>query len=57
MTMYEVRFTSYNGTHFFLHTTDPGKIGPWLAEMFGIFPYRVSSPHNVRVTATENFRS
>ena len=51
LTMYRCRFIGYDGSPYFLHTTDEAKIGPWLAEMFGLFPYRVSTPTNLDIEA------
>lgn len=49
MTLYGVLFKSYDGTPYRLDTTDPAKIGPWLAEMYGIFPFMASSPTSVDI--------
>lgn len=50
-TLYRVIFKNYSGQPFHLQTFDEAKIGPWLAEMFGVFPYLVHSPTVVEVIA------
>lgn len=55
-TLYRVVFQSYDGTPFRLDTTDPDKIGPWLAEMYWLFPYMASSPTTVDIRTAEGFR-
>lgn len=55
-TLYKVKFTTYDGQLMWLYTTDPGKIGPWLAEMFGLWPYMASSPTSVDIEALDGFR-
>ena len=40
--LYRVVFRNPNGSKFTLDTTDPEKIGPWLAEMFTLMPYHPS---------------
>ena len=55
-TLYRVIFKSYDGTPFMLDTTDPDKIGLWLAEMFGLFPFLASMPTSVEVRTVERFR-
>lgn len=42
VTLYQVTFRSYDGTPYRLDTIDSLKIGPWLAEMFALFPYNAS---------------
>lgn len=37
--MYRVVYELPSGSKFRLETTDQDKIGPWLAEMFGLFPW------------------
>lgn len=49
--LYRCQFTAYSGQLYSLDTTDQGKIGPWLAEMFALFPYNVSSPTAVKIQA------
>jgi hypothetical protein len=51
-TLYRVEFKDYMGGQFHLDTTDSAKIGPWLAEMFGLFPYQASMPTSIQVVAS-----
>lgn len=46
---YHCQFIDYGGNPHHLDTIDPVKIGPWLAEMFTLFPYDVSSATQVRI--------
>lgn len=46
--LYRVTFKTYDGIPQRLDTTDPAKIGPWLAEMFGLWPY-VAFPTGVEI--------
>lgn len=39
MTFYVVEFKDYEGRSHWLHTIDAAKIGPWIAEMFMVWPY------------------
>ena len=56
ITLYRVTFTSYDGTPFRLDTIDPNKIGPWLAEMYGLFPYLANALTSVDIRTVERFR-
>jgi hypothetical protein len=51
MILYRCVFAAYDGTRYLLDTTDQAKIGPWLAEMFALFPYNVSTPTAVDIRA------
>jgi hypothetical protein len=51
-TLYNVKFRDYNGKWYYLDTLDPGKIGPWLAEMYGEFPFNPSSQTQVEIEAS-----
>lgn len=55
LTLYRVAFVSYDGRRYMLDTTNPDKIGPWLAEMFGLFPWLASSPTSVEINTIEGF--
>lgn len=48
-TMYKILFRDYNNQPHWLETIDPAKIGPWLAEMFMLWPYRVDMSVGVQV--------
>lgn len=54
MTLYEVEFKDYEGRSHWLHTVDSAKIGPWIAEMFMVWPYSVTywDSGQVRVTTS-----
>lgn len=56
MTLYQVVFRSYNNSPYRLDTTDPAKIGPWLAEMYGLFPYQAAMQTSVNIEAITNWR-
>lgn len=56
VTLYRVRFTSYDGVIYLLDTVDPNRIGPWLAEWFGLFPWNASMPTSVEIRTVERFR-
>jgi hypothetical protein len=56
VTLYRVTFKAYDGTAFRLDTIDEAKIGPWLAEMFGLYPYLASAATSVDIQAVERFR-
>ena len=56
MTLYQVIFTSYDGRVFRLDTVEPARIGPWLAEMYGLFPYLAHSPTSVEIRTVAGFR-
>ncbi len=51
-TMFNVAFRPGGGGTYQLNTTDPSKIGPWLAEMFGIFPWSISWGDHTPVSIT-----
>jgi len=42
--VYRVVFTPPGGGRFQLDTPDQAKIGPWIADMFGLFPWHPSWP-------------
>lgn len=48
-TLYHIRFYDYGGHPHYLDTIDPDKIGPWLAEMFMLWPYRVDLSQSVMI--------
>ena len=52
-TLYRCKFISFDGSTYRLDTTDQAKIGPWLAEMFALFPYNVSSPTSIDIQASD----
>jgi hypothetical protein len=54
MVMYQVIFKTVNG-EYQMWTTDALKIGPWIAEMFGLFPWAGGYAGNnpVRISASK----
>lgn len=55
-TLFQVTFKAYDGTPFRLDTIDPDKIGPWLAEMYGLFPWVPAAVTAVDIRAIARFR-
>jgi|HubBroStandDraft_4_1064222.scaffolds.fasta_scaffold05267_9 hypothetical protein len=54
ITLYRVEFRPPGGGAFRLDTPDPAKVGPWIADMFGLFPWHPSWPDvPVRITTSE----
>jgi hypothetical protein len=49
MILYRIVFERADGIPYRLDTTDQAKIGPWLAEMYGLYPYDYASPNQVKI--------